>query len=114
MGFTFFEKEELKQTLRDPDVIQSLLEEYPIEVINFLKQEKLLGQIRDYSIIPSKQRLHKPENLTITYVLDSKTFVYDILAHWNEFLSPPVIIFSLVAFIVYGFRNFDIIELNLI
>ena len=91
MGFTLLEKKCINASLRDEGTISKLLNEsYPPEIIQFLKQENLLRQIRDYAIIPAKQRLRKPENLTVTYMLDAGTFVYDILAHWHDFLSPPV------------------------
>ena len=91
MGFTAFEKKVLRETLRDKDTISSILgTEYPDEIIEFLKQENLLGQVRDYAIISAKAKLHKPENLTMTYLLDGSTYIYDILAKWQSFLSPPV------------------------
>ena len=92
MGFTDYEKRLLQKTLRDRDFMKELLDdEYPQEIVNFLKNENLLGQVRDYAIISNKPKINKPENLTITYVLDAKTFVYDILLNWQDFLSPPVV-----------------------
>ena len=96
MGFTDYEKRLLQKTLRDREFIKELLDdEYPQEIVNFLKNENLLGQVRDYAIISNKPKINKPENLTITYVLDAKTFVYDILQSWQDFLSPPVVLFLL-------------------
>lgn len=98
MGFTDYEKRSLQKTLRDREFIKELLDnEYPQEIVNFLKNENLLGQVRDYAIISNKQKMNRPENLTMTYVLDAQTFVYDILQSWQDFLSPPVLLF--VSFI---------------
>lgn len=94
MGFTLFEKKCFRKTLRDEETIKNLLiESYPTEILQFFKQENLLRQIRDYAIIPEKQKLHKPEHLTLTYVLDAETFIYDIFVQWHEFLSPPVTLY---------------------
>ena len=98
MGFTDYEKRSLQKTLRDREFIKELLDnEYPQEIVNFLKNENLLGQVRDYAIISNKPKMNRPENLTMTYVLDAQTFVYDILQSWQDFLSPPVLLF--VSFI---------------
>ena len=93
MGFTSFEKKSMTATLRDGEQINAIFEkDYPDDILEFLRQQNLLGQVRDYAIISNKQKLNKPEHLTMTYVLDPDTFVYDILSKWQEFLSPPVIL----------------------
>ena len=105
MGFTSFEKRMLQKTLRDRGFMKELLDnEYPQEIVNYLKNENLLGQVRDYAIISNRPKLNKPENLTMTYVLDAQTFVYDILQSWQDFLSPPVL---LSVLFIYNLKIFQ-------
>lgn len=98
MGFTEYEKSELKATLRPDSVSQSLRDLcLPDDVLEYLNSERLLRQIRDYGIIPKSAKNGRPESITMTYFLDTETNIYDILQNWQEFLSPPVI-FLLILF----------------
>ena len=91
MGFTYYEKNEFQNSMRDQESIRKLVEScLPDDVLGFLKYNNLLNLVRDYCIIPKSNKLHKPESLTVTYFLDQETTVYDILLHWTEFLTPPV------------------------
>ena len=91
MGFTAFEKSCFEGSLRDQDEIENIIDnDYPEDIVRFLKDQNLLKLVRDYSIISHKSKLHKPESLTMTYLLDPDKNIYDILQKWQEFLSPPV------------------------
>ena len=93
MGFSVFEKLSLEKTLRDEDQIRKILDNsYPEDIIMFLKDQNLLKLLRDYAIIPRKQKLFRPESLTMTYLLDSDTDINSILLKFQDFLSPPVMI----------------------
>ena len=91
MGFSVFEKSSLQKSLRSSHITEKILQNsYPEDIIDFLKDQNLLKLMRDYAIIPHKQRLFKPESLTLTYLLDTDTNIFDIISKWQEFLSPPV------------------------
>ena len=91
MGFSEYEKYELLNTLRKNHKIEEIIEtEYPDDVITFIKNEGLLRQLRDYCIMPKLTKLNRPENITITYLLDSQNSIYRILQLWQEFMTPPV------------------------
>ena len=95
MGFSFLEKQNFAKTLRNQEQIQKILDtSYPEEIIMFLKEQNLLKLLRDYALIPRKQKLFRPESLTVTYLLDSDTDIYSILLQFEDFLSPPVIKFE--------------------
>ena len=63
---------------------------YPEDIINFLKSEGHMRRTRDYCIFQKNPKENKPEAIVITYLLDEKTNIRDILVKWEEFLSPPV------------------------
>lgn len=91
MGFSSFEKNKFRSSMRSNDKIQEILEtEYPDDIISYLQSEGLMRQVRDYYIIPERLRPNKPENLVITYLLSPEKTVYDILKDWQSFLSPSV------------------------
>ena len=91
MGFTRYEKERFRNSMREKEKILVLLEtEYPDDVIQFLKSQALLKQVRDYCIMSDKPKFEKAENIVVTYLLNSTTSVYGILEEWQTFLSPPV------------------------
>ena len=77
MGFTKYEKTQLKNSLRSDEVTSLLIEKtLPSDVIEFLKSQKLLKQVRDYCIIPRIQKPGRPESLVVTYFLDYKTQIF--------------------------------------
>ena len=91
MGFSVFEKLSFEKTLRNEDQIRKIVENsYPEDIIMFLKDQNLLKLLRDYAIIPRKQKLFRPESLTMTYLLDADTDISSILLEFQDFLSPPV------------------------
>ena len=91
MGFSEYEKYELLNTLRKNHKIEEIINnEYPDDVITFIKSEGLLRQLRDYCIMPKLTKFNRPENITITYLLDSQNSIYRILKLWQEFMTPPV------------------------
>ena len=91
MGFTEYEKSELRETLRPDSVTQSLRNLYlPDDVMEYLTSEKWLRQVRDHAIISKTSKLGRPEGITMTYMLDTDTNIYEILQKWQEFFSPPV------------------------
>lgn len=91
MGFTKFEKNEIIRMLRSDDETKNLVEKYlPDDVLEFLKNNKLFRQVRDYCIIPRIQKNNRPETLTVTFFLDTGNEIVEILEKWQEFISPPV------------------------
>ena len=95
MGFSAFEKNCFTDSLRNQEEIDNIIDNnYPEDIVRFLKDQNLLKLVRDYSIISHKSKLHKPESLTMTYLLDPDINIYDILHQWQEFLSPPVSLLS--------------------
>ena len=91
MGFSVFEKNQFRSTLRDASKIEILRENsFPEDVLTFLNSEGLRTRVRDYAIMSKIKKTGRPENITITYMLDADTNIHDILLNWQEFLSPPV------------------------
>ena len=91
MGFTSFEKNQFRSSMRSNEKIQEILEnQYPDDVISYLQSENLMRQVRDYCIISDRLRANKPENIVVTYLLSPDKTVYEILENWQSFLSPPV------------------------
>ena len=91
MGFSEYERIEFRKSCRDKDDIEILLDtQYPVDIVEFIKSEGHIRRTRDYCIFQKRQAQQKPEQVIVTYLLDSETSIYDILMKWGEFLSPPV------------------------
>ena len=89
--FSEFEREEFRATCREYSEINTIIEnELPYDLISFLKSENHLKRIKDYCIFQRMPKVNMAENIIVTYLLDSKQNIYDILSKWEEFLSPPV------------------------
>ena len=92
MGFKNFEKTQLLELLRDPKVVNSMREaDLPEDIMNFLKNDGLLKQIRDYAIIPLgvRTRKGKPENIIFTWFMNTNFDFVDTLRNIGEILTPP-------------------------
>ena len=95
MGFTDYEKMEFEKTLRPYEKIKVLRDSYiPDDLLQFLASERVLRQVRDYAIISKIKKTGRPESVTMTYLLDVDTNIYNILLNWQEFLSPPVSLYK--------------------
>ena len=91
MGFTDYEKKQFLASMQTHEESKVVLETvYPETVVEYLKSEGLLRQVRDYCIMSKLSKFRKPENIVVTYLLDQHKTVQGILEEWQEFLSPPV------------------------
>ena len=91
MGFTDYERKQFLASMQTHEESRSVLDTvYPEPVVEFLKSEGLLRQVRDYCIMSKLPKFLKPENIVVTYLLDPHKTVQGILEEWQEFLSPPV------------------------
>ena len=90
MGFTEFEKNEMKGLFR-VDSEQIVEQTLPDDIILFLKSQNLMKQVRDYGIFPSKFRYRpfKAENIVLTFFMDPNFSIYQILNDLSYIITPP-------------------------
>ena len=101
MGFSEYEKTEFMLSLREDAETYKILDHfYPEDVISYLKQNNFYRLVRDYSIIPKGERLHKAESIVMVYMLDPSITIKGLLLKWAGFLSPPVITFEKNQFFI--------------
>ena len=89
--FTEFERDAFRATFRENSETEAIIEnELPDDLITFLRSEGHLKRARDYGIFRRLPKVNTSETIILTYLLDSKTSLYDIILKWEDFLSPPV------------------------
>ena len=89
--FTEFERDAFRATFREYSEIEDIIaRELPDDLTTFLSSEGHLKRVRDYAIFRRLPKVNMSETIILTYLLDSKTSLYDIILKWEEFLSPPV------------------------
>ena len=89
--FTEFERDGFRATFREYSEIEAIIDnELPDDLITFLRSQGHLKRARDYGIFRRLPKINMSETIILTYLLDSKTSLYDIILKWEEFLSPPV------------------------
>ena len=89
--FTEFERDCFHATFREYSEIETIIEnELPDDLTAFLRSQGHLKRARDYGIFRRLPKINMSETIILTYLLDSKTSIYDIISKWEEFLSPPV------------------------
>ena len=89
--FTEFERDGFRATFREYSEIEDIIaRELPDDLTTFLSSEGHLKRVRDYGIFRRLPKVNMSETIVLTYLLDSKTTLYDILLKWEDFLSPPV------------------------
>ena len=89
--FTEFERDGFRATFREYSEIEAIIDnELPDDLITFLRSQGHLKRVRDYGIFRRLPKINMSETIILTYLLDSKTSLYDIILKWEEFLSPPV------------------------
>ena len=89
--FTEYERDSFRETFREYSEIEKIIaDELPDDLITFLRSQGHLKRARDYGIFRRLPKVDMSETIILTYLLDSKTSIYDIVLKWEDFLSPPV------------------------
>jgi hypothetical protein len=91
MGFTILEKHDLRKMIRSSDEAIALHKlEIESDIYVFLKQEKLLKQVSDYGIFPSKYKtLNRAENIVISKFFDENFNIIEYITELAYALSLP-------------------------
>ena len=105
MGFTEFEKYELKSIVRDES--RKLFEtEFPDEVVKFVKQKGLSNQVEDFVRFPSmKHKATKAENLELHLLCDNSLDLVKVVEEFGEVITLPYSIHIDCSFLIQNIEG---------
>lgn len=90
MGFTEYEKMEMKNLFRSESE-NLVAETLPQDIADYLTNNGLLRQVRDYGKFPAKYRFRpfKSENIVLNFFMDPDYNISQTLLDLSYILTPP-------------------------